>query len=91
MALKKTFLILKQLFLSFICGFKPPRYKYTTLTRPVERRGLALPDCYKYFLATQQVTAHWWLQPDLTNSAVVLEAAIVNSLEALQGLLFRGE
>lgn len=89
--LTKTFInSLKQLFLSFIWGPKPPRFKYTTLTRPVDSGGLALPDCHKYFLATQLVTTHWWLQPDLTNSAVVLEAAIVGSLEALKGLLFRG-
>lgn len=43
------------------------------------RGGLALPD-YKYFLAAQLVTAHWWLQPDLTNPAIMLEAAIVKSL-----------
>lgn len=90
--LPQTFFDLnKRLFLSFIWGSKPPRYKCTTLTRRIDRGGLAMPDCFKYLLASQLVTAHWWLQPDLTNSAVVLEAAIVKSLEALQVLLFRGK
>lgn len=89
--LTKTFFnSLKQLFLSFIWESKPPRFRYATLTRPVESGGLALPDCHKYFLATQLVTTHWWLQPDLNNSVTVLEAAMVGSLEALKGLLFRG-
>lgn len=60
---KKHFNSIKQLFTSFIWRSKSPRNKYTPLTRPVDRGGggSALPNCYKYFLATQLVTAHWWL------------------------------
>lgn len=48
--------------------------------------GMALPDSHKYFLATQLVTAIWWL----SHSSTMLEATIVGSLEALQALVFRG-
>lgn len=48
---------LNKLFSSFLWGPKNPRYKLTTLMRPYEQGGLAFPDLYRYFLATQLVTA----------------------------------
>lgn len=65
-------------------------YKLATLTRLTIQGGLGMPDFYKYFIATHLVTAHWWLVPNLSNSSRMLEAAILNSLEALQHLLFSG-
>lgn len=58
--------------------------------RPTSQWELAFPDFHKYFLAAQLFTALWWLDPDVTNSAVLLEAAVVQSLKALKFLLFRG-
>lgn len=40
-------------------------------------------------MATQLVTAVWWLNPDRLSPSTMLEATIVHSIEALQ-LLFRG-
>lgn len=53
------------------------------MMRPASQGALAFPDFHKYYLATQLVTAMWWLNPDKTNS-VLLEAAMVQSLEALK-------
>lgn len=50
--------------------------------------GLACPDLYRYFLATKLVTTSWWLNPDITNPATLVEAAVVKSLEVLKFLLF---
>lgn len=66
------------------------RYKLSTLMRPITQWGLAFPDCHKYFIAAQLVTATWWLNPDLFNSSTVLEAAVVKCLEVLTFLVFRG-
>lgn len=41
------------------------------------------PDCQKYFMAAQLVTVVWWLVPDASNPAAVLEAAVVRSVEHL--------
>lgn len=66
------------------------RYKLTTLMHRCDQGGLAFPDLHKYFLDTQLVTAVWWLSTDLTNSSTQLEAAVVGSIEALKGIVFRG-
>lgn len=58
--------------------------------RLASQGGLAFPYFYKYFLSTQLVTTAWWLSPDTSNSATLVEATVVNSLEALKLLLFRG-
>lgn len=87
---KSFFNTMNQLFSSFIWGSLPPRYRLSTLMRPTTQGGMAFPDCYKYFLATQLVTVAWWLHPDKTNSSTALEATIVGSFEALQFLIFRG-
>ena len=58
--------------------------------RPVEQGGLAFPDLYKYYLATQLVTIRRWLNPDGYDPATMVEAAVVQSLEALQALPFCG-
>lgn len=58
----------------------------TTLMRPCNQGGLVFPVFYKYFLATQLVTVMWWLNPDLYNTSILLEAVVVNFLEALKFL-----
>lgn len=58
--------------------------------RPLSRGGMAFPDCYKYFLATQLVTVAWWLNPDKTNVASALEATVAGSWESLRHLIYRG-
>lgn len=68
---------LNQLFSSFFMGFKEPQV-LTTLIRPCDQGSLAFSDLYKYFLATQLVTAAWWLSPDLSNSSTWLEAVVVD-------------
>lgn len=52
--------------------------------------GLVLSDCYKYYLASQLVTARWLLCPNRYNTSTILEVGVLNSLEALQHLLFHG-
>lgn len=64
----------------------PPSYKLSTLMWHTSQGGLALPDCYKYFIAAQLVTAVWWLKPDLSNPATILEATVLRSVEALTNL-----
>lgn len=64
-------------------GPHPPHCKLSTLMRLSSQEGLALPDSFKYYLDTQLITAHWWLCPDTTNMATVLEAAVLSFLEAL--------
>lgn len=81
---KSFFKELMQIVLFFPLGPQVPRYKLATLTRPTSQGGLAISDFYKYFIVTQLVTAHWWLEPNLSNPSVMLEAAMLNSLEALK-------
>lgn len=87
---KSLFICLDRLFSSFLWGSHTPRYKLSTRKRPSSQGGLAFPDCFKYFLATQLVTAAWWLNLDLTNPSTLLEAAVVNFLVVLKFLLFKG-
>lgn len=87
---KSFFTKLNQRFSEFLWGSLPPRYKLTTLMRPLSQGGMAFPDCYKYFLATQLVTVVWWLNPDKTNVASALEATVAGSWESLQYLIYRG-
>lgn len=49
---KSLFTQLNRMFSSFIWGPQFPRYRWTTLMRPTSQGGLACPDLYKYFLAT---------------------------------------
>lgn len=51
---------------------------------------MAFPDCHKYFIAAQLITVVWWLVPDASNPAAVLEAAVARSMEALSYLPLRG-
>lgn len=87
---KSFFKKLNHIFSSFLWGALPPRYKLSTLMRPRTQGGMAFPDCYKYYLATQLVTAAWWLDPDGTNSSTVLGVVVEGSLEALKLLVYRG-
>lgn len=48
---------------------------------PVSQEGLAFPDCQKYFLVAQLVTAVWWLVPDAYNPAAALEVAVVQFVD----------
>lgn len=41
------------------------------------------------YVATQLSYAAWWLRADANNPAVVLEAALVGSYEALANLVYR--
>lgn len=56
--------------------------------RPNSQGSLAFLNFNKYLLATQLVTAAWWLNPDPTNPSTLVEAAVVNSFEAPKFLLF---
>lgn len=87
---KSFFIHLHRLLASFIWGSQSPRYSWTTLIRPTSQGGLACPDLHKYYLAAQLVTAAWWFNPDISNPATQIEAAVLGSLEALKFLLFRG-
>lgn len=44
---------------------------------------------YVYYVATQLSYVAWWLRADANNPAVVLEAALVGSYEALANLVYR--
>lgn len=87
---KSFFTKLNQKFSDFLWGPTAPRYKLSTLMRPTSQGGMAFPDCYKYFLASQLVMVVWWLVPDKTNAASALEATVVGSWETLQLLIHRG-
>lgn len=71
------------MFSTFTWANKPARIKLSTLMQPVAQGGLAFPDLYKYYLATQLVTVERWLNPDGFDSATMLEAAVVKSVETL--------
>lgn len=66
-----------------------PRLSRDTLKAPYEHGGLALPNLYIYYVAVQLSYASWWLWADSNNLAVVLEAALVGSYEALANLAYR--
>lgn len=87
---KSFFARLHRIFSAFIWRSKPPRYSWATLVRPTSQGGLACPDFHKYYLASQLVTTAWWLNPDTSNFATQVEAAVLESLEALKFLIFRG-
>lgn len=73
----------------FLWHKRVPRLHRNTLKAPVEHGGLALPDMYVYYVAIQLSYAAWWLRADANNPAVVLEAALVGSYEALANLVYR--
>lgn len=75
-----SYWLLKSFFLPTWIKFSPIFYGAFTLQ---DKHFL-----HKYFLATQLVTAAWWLSPDCTNSSTMLEAAFVRTLEALHALIF---
>lgn len=58
--------------------------------RPTSQGGLACPDLFQFFLATQLVTAACWLNPDITNPTSLVKVAVLKWLEALKFLLFQG-
>lgn len=51
--------------------------------------GLQIPNLYIYYVAVQLSYAAWWLRADSNNAALVLEAALVGSYEALTNLVYR--
>uniref|UniRef100_A0A803JLI9 Reverse transcriptase domain-containing protein n=1 Tax=Xenopus tropicalis TaxID=8364 RepID=A0A803JLI9_XENTR len=69
----------------FLWAGDHPRLNIKILQAPSSGGGLALPNLNFYFIA-----AHWWMVPNINNPAVVLEAAIVGSYEALSKLPYRG-
>ncbi|XP_041436080.1 uncharacterized protein fam189a2.S isoform X1 [Xenopus laevis] len=75
---------------NFLWAGEHPRLNFRVLQAPASGGGLALPNLKLYFLAAQLVYAHWWIVPDRSNSAVVLEAAVLGSFEALAKLPYRG-
>uniref|UniRef100_A0A803K361 Reverse transcriptase domain-containing protein n=1 Tax=Xenopus tropicalis TaxID=8364 RepID=A0A803K361_XENTR len=87
---KTFFKALDSVIRGFIWSGERPRMSFQTLQAPLTGGGLALPNFEKYFLASQLVYVHWWTVPRLDNRALVLEAAIVGSLEALAKLPYRG-
>ncbi|XP_041429991.1 protein max isoform X1 [Xenopus laevis] len=74
----------------FIWAGERPRIGWQTLQAPVNRGGLSLPNFLLYFYASQLVYAWWWLNPNPNNQAVVLEAGLISSFEALANQLHRG-
>lgn len=73
----------------FLWKNQTPRLNRDTLKAPYEHGGLALPNMYIYYIAVQLSYASWWLRADANNPAVVLEAALVGSYEALANLVYR--
>lgn len=52
--------------------------------------GLAFPNFYLYYLASQLVHIHDWLYPVSTNACDTTEGAIASSLETLYNIIYRG-
>lgn len=71
---------LNQLFMTFLWGSQPLRYK--SLLPWLLQGRLAMLTCQKYFLATNLAMAHWWLQPEISNASTMLEAVILHPLGA---------
>uniref|UniRef100_A0A803K472 Reverse transcriptase domain-containing protein n=1 Tax=Xenopus tropicalis TaxID=8364 RepID=A0A803K472_XENTR len=81
---------LESLMVSLFWNGEQPRMSLHTLQLPTTSGGLAAPNPYKYYLASQLVTAWRWTSPSLTNAATLLEIQIIGSQEELQNLLYRG-
>lgn len=73
----------------FLWKNQTQRLSRDTLKAPYERGGLALPDMYIYYVAIQLSYAGWWIRADANDPAVVLEAELVGSYEALSNLVYR--
>lgn len=73
----------------FLWNNQAPRLSRDTLKAAYEQGGLALPNMYIYYVAIQLSYASWWIRADANNPAVVLEAALVGSYEALANLPYR--
>lgn len=73
----------------FLWSNQALRLSRDTQKAPFDRGGLALPDLYIYYIVTQLSFASWWIRADSNNPAVVLEAALVGSYEALANLVYR--
>ncbi|XP_072012556.1 peroxisomal membrane protein PEX14 isoform X1 [Engystomops pustulosus] len=74
---------------SFYWQCSAPRFSLALLQAPKARGGLAAPDLYLYYLASQLVYAQWWIDIDMGNAATALAGALVGSYEALTNLLYR--
>lgn len=52
--------------------------------------GLAFPNFYLYYLASQLVNIHDWLHPNSNYACTTTEGAIVSSFETLHNIVYRG-
>lgn len=87
--LRAHFTSIDKILAPFLWSNRPPRLNRDTLKAPYDQGGLALPNMYFYYVATQLSYAAWWIRADANNLAVVLEAALVGSYEALANLPYR--
>ena len=67
-----------------------PKVALETLRLPAHLAGLAFPDFFLYYLASQLVHIHDWLCPFPANSCTSTEGAIASSLETLHNIIYRG-
>lgn len=75
---------------AFLWNRRPPRVALETLHPPSHMAGLALPNFYLYYLASQLVNIHDWLHPNSNNACTTTEGAIVSSFETLHNIVYRG-
>uniref|UniRef100_A0A803JSY9 Reverse transcriptase domain-containing protein n=1 Tax=Xenopus tropicalis TaxID=8364 RepID=A0A803JSY9_XENTR len=80
---KKFFSKINGTISSFLWAGKQPRFSWKSLTAPLGKGGLQLPDMYLYHIAAQLSHIHPWFLPDAEDPNMALIATILGSLEAM--------
>lgn len=70
---KTIFKSIDSICITFLWNGKSPRVALETLRLPSHLAGLAFPDFYLYYQASQLVNIHDWLLPDSNNACTTTE------------------
>lgn len=87
---KTIFNSIDSICIAFLWNGRPPRVALEMLRLPSHLAGLAFPNFYLYYQASQLVNIHDWLHPDSNNACTTTEGAIVSSFETLHNIVYRG-
>lgn len=85
---KSIFKSINSICTTFPWNGRPPRVALETLRLPSHLAGLAFPDFYRYYQASQLVNIHDWLHPDSNNTCTTTEGAIVSLFETLHNIIY---
>lgn len=72
----------------FLWNRRAPKMALEILKLPSNLAGLACPNFYLYYLASQLVVMHDWLHSSPANACTITEAAIVSSFESLHNIMY---